>query len=66
MKKYNHMMDIAFSVVSNTEDGSDINYLMLRQALLDRIDDLDAQQEQGDAAAWTEATGLCDTYEMGD
>lgn len=57
MAKFNHMYDIAFTVVSNTEDGGDVTPNMLRAALLDRI----STMCDGD---WLEACGLCDTYEV--
>jgi len=58
MPRYNHMFDVAFSLESNKEDGSDVTHAMLRAALLKRIEDLDASGE------WLEACGLCDTYEV--
>jgi len=59
MTKFNHMYDIAFIVISNTEDGSDVTPAMLRAALLKRAAEL-AEDE------FIEACGLCDTYEMED
>jgi hypothetical protein len=59
MPKFNHMYDIAFTVISNTEDGSDVTPAMLRAALLRRAAEL-AEDE------FIEACGLCDTYEMED
>jgi hypothetical protein len=59
MTKFNHMYDIAFTVISNTEDGSDVTPAMLRAALLRRASEL-AEDE------FIEACGLCDTYEMED
>ena len=56
MPRFNHMFDVAFSLDSSTEDGSDVTPAMLRAALLSRIDDLDENAE------WSEACGLCDTY----
>jgi hypothetical protein len=52
------MFDVAFSLDSGTEDGSDVTPAMLRAALLQRIADLD----QRDGIEWGEACGLCDTY----
>jgi hypothetical protein len=60
MAKFNHMYDVAFTVVSNTEDGSDVTPTMLRAALETRIESLFASGEP------LEAFGLCDTYEMED
>jgi len=57
MALYNHTFDLAFSLDSNTEDGSDVTPAMMKAALLSRIDDLDETGE------WSEACGLCDTYE---
>jgi hypothetical protein len=64
MSRFNHMYDIAFSVVSEREDGSDVTPTMLRTALLKRIVQLDAEQAYG---GWEEACGApCDTYEETD
>tara|TARA_R110000822_G_scaffold143417_2_gene281656 strand:+ start:636 stop:809 length:174 start_codon:yes stop_codon:yes gene_type:complete len=52
------VVDIAFEVVSDTEDGSDITPSMLRQALLLRIIFLDRDN------GWKEATSICDSYEI--
>lgn len=59
MAKFNHMYDLAFSVVSKRADGSDVTPTMMRQALLRRIADLDNEEPYG---GWEEACGLCDTY----
>jgi hypothetical protein len=59
MTKFNHMYDIAFTVISDTDDGSDVTPAMLRAALLRRAVEL-AEDE------FIEACGLCDTYEMED
>ena len=37
MDKYNHAFDIAFVVISNKKDGSDVTATMLKDALRDRI-----------------------------
>jgi hypothetical protein len=51
------MYDMAFSLESGTEDGSDVTPAMLRAALERRIKALT------DAELF-EACGLCDTYEV--
>ena len=58
MPRYNHMYDVAFTVISNTEDGSDVTPDMLRAALEKRIEVLFSSDEP------LEAFGLCDTYEI--
>lgn len=58
MKKFNHMYDVAFTVISHTEDASDVTPAMLRAALEKRIASLFASDEP------LEAFGLCDTYEI--
>lgn len=60
MKKFNHAYDIAFEVISNREDGSDVTPEMFREGLLRRIAQLDADNE------WHEAHSSkpFDTYEM--
>jgi hypothetical protein len=63
MAKFNHLYDVAFTVVSNTEDGSDVTPAMLRAALEKRIESLFASSESLEPL---EAFGLCDTYEMED
>lgn len=57
MPKFNHMYDIAFTIVSEAEDGSDVTPAMLREALLKRA----AEMADED---FPEACGLCDTYEI--
>jgi len=59
MPKFNHMYDIAFTVISDTEDGSDVTPAMLRAGLEQRIKDVFE-----DSGEWFEACGLCDTYEI--
>ena len=57
MNRYNHMVVLAFAVISNDEQGNDITEDMLRAALLTRIGDLDREQ------TWIEAVGApCDTF----
>lgn len=57
MTTFNHMYDIAFSLVSEKEDASDVTPSMLREAILERVLLLtDAET--------LEAFGLCDTYEL--
>ena len=55
---YNHMLDMAFTVVSETEDGSDITPLQIQQGILLRLLVL---LEEG---SWDigGAIGFCDTY----
>ena len=60
-KKYNHAVDIAFSLVSNHPEGEDITGDMIRTALWNRIRDLDQSDEWGEIAA---NTVPFDTYEM--
>jgi len=40
MTRYNHEFDIAFKVISNEEDGSDVTADMLKDALKKRIESL--------------------------
>ena len=58
MPRYNHMFDIAFSLERDKEVGSDGTPAMLRAALLKRVDTLDESND------WSEACGLCDTYDV--
>lgn len=57
MKLYNHMFDIAFTVISDLEDPLQVNTHELRIALLKRLASL-GDEELG------EAVGPCDTYEI--
>jgi len=61
MTKFNHMYGIAFTVISNTENGRDVTPAMLRAALERRIQDVFV-----DSGEWEAACELCDTYEMED
>lgn len=57
MPKYNHAFDVAFEVVSDTEDGSDVTPEMFKEAMLKRIANLDSE------GTWSEACGKpFDTY----
>lgn len=55
-RKFNHLYDIAFSVVSNVEDGGDVTGAMVREAILKRL----AAATDDDLM---EGIGYCDTYE---
>ena len=63
MKRYNHAIDIAFSLVSNHPKGEDITGGMIRTALWNRIRDLDEAEEWNEIAA---NTVPFDTYEEGE
>lgn len=59
--KYNHAYDIGFSLESNDKFGKDVTPDMLRTALLNRIKDLDRENE------WEEIHANSvpfDTYEV--
>ena len=58
--KYNHAVDISFSVVSNDPFGKDITPAMLREALVKRMQQLDNSAD----VEWLEAAlPPYDTYE---
>jgi len=58
MKKYNHMMDVAFTVVSEEEDP----YELTIEELIDGMDRrLESLRKQHSYEA-REAFGHCDTY----
>ena len=63
MQRYNHAIDIAFSLVSNHPKGEDITGDMVRTALWNRIRDLDEAEEWNEIAA---NTVPFDTYEEGE
>ena len=58
MKEFNHMYDIAFSVVNSNEDG-EVTGAEVRDAILDRLAELDNDEI-------LETIGYCDTYEVED
>lgn len=59
MRRYNHAYEVAFSLVSDHPEGEDVTPVMLRNALMSRIEELDNRNE------WTEAVGApYDTYEV--
>jgi len=61
MTRYNHLVGIAFEVISDDEEGYDFTANMLRAALLKRAATLDREQ------AWIEAVDApLDTYEYED
>ena len=47
--RYNHAVSLAFEVISNDEYGADITPAMLREALLQRMVNLDSDAEWLDA-----------------
>lgn len=56
--KYNHAVTLAFEVVSDDPNGEDFTPAILREALLQRMVNLDIGDE------WVEAIGApFDTYE---
>jgi len=59
MAKFNHLYDIAFSVISNDEDGEDITGAMVRESILRRLAGITDDEIM-------EAIGYCDTYEIED
>tara|TARA_B110000503_G_C7127191_1_gene405205 strand:+ start:155 stop:526 length:372 start_codon:yes stop_codon:yes gene_type:complete len=60
MTKYNHMLDIAFTVISEEEDGSDITPEQIHEAIAKRLVSL-AEANEYDIGG---AIGICDTYEI--
>ena len=60
MPKYNHMLDIAFEVISEKEDGSDITPEQINLAIKKRLESLSEFIEYDLGGA----IGICDTYEM--
>jgi len=59
MPKYNHMLDIAFTVISEKQDGSDITPEQIHVAIAKRLQSL-AEANEYDLGG---AIGICDTYE---
>ena len=60
MTKYNHMLDIAFTVISEEDDGSDITPEQIHVAIAKRLVSL-AEANEYDIGG---AIGICDTYEI--
>jgi len=61
MPRYNYLVTIAFSIVSDDERGEDFTPAMLKEALFARIRDLDTST---DGVERLEAVGApCDSYE---
>ena len=59
IRKFNHVFDLAFVVISSDKDGEDVSPNMYRAALKKRMDELDRLN------VWEEAIGApLDTYEM--
>lgn len=61
MATFTHQCSIAFTVASDTPDGSDFTPDMLRNALLQRIIDLDNTSDN--VAEWHEAVLIESTEE---
>jgi len=60
MTKYNHMLDIAFTVISEEEDGSDITPEQIHAAIAKRLVSL-AEANEYDLGG---SIGHCDTYQI--
>ena len=60
MTKYNHMLDIAFTVISEEDDGSDITPEQIHVAIAKRLVSL-AEANEFDIGG---AISICDTYEI--
>ena len=60
MPKYNHMLDIAFIVISEEEDGSDITPEQIHVAIAKRLVAI-AESNEYDLGG---SIGHCDTYEV--
>ena len=60
MTKYSHMLDVAFTVISEEEDGSDITPEQIHVAIAKRLVSL-AEANEFDIGG---AIGICDTYEI--
>lgn len=57
MTKYSNLYDIAFEVISNTDDGSDITGGKVRMAILKKLARLSDDEIM-------EHIGFCDCYEI--
>lgn len=55
MPKFNHVVSVAFTVISEEEDGSDFTPEMIKDALNARIRDLDNSPQKSE---WIEAVGV--------
>ena len=60
MTKYDHMLDIAFTVISEEEDGSDITPEQIHVAIAKRLVSIAESNEYEIGGA----IGICDTYEI--
>lgn len=60
MTKYNHAYSLCFSVVSDTEDGSDVTAKQLREAIRRWVD------EANDDGLLSNCDAPYDTYEIED
>ena len=63
MTKYNHMLDIAFEIISEEDDGSDITPEQIHVAIAKRIASL---AEANEFNIFSGAISICDTYEEQD
>ena len=57
MPKYSNMYDIAFEVISHTDDGKDITGDMVRTAIVKKLGSLSDEEIM-------EHVGFCDCYEI--
>tara|TARA_R110000803_G_scaffold181804_1_gene244210 strand:- start:221 stop:421 length:201 start_codon:yes stop_codon:yes gene_type:complete len=59
-KHYSHMLDIAFEIISEEEDGSDITPEQIHEAIAKRLVSL-AEANELDVGG---PISICDTYEI--
>lgn len=57
MAKYSNLYDIAFEVISHTDDGADITGDMVRTAIVKKLGSLSDEEIM-------EHIGFCDCYEI--
>mgnify|MGYP003650468251 CR=1 FL=1 len=63
MPRYNHVLDIAFEIISEEDDGSDITPEQIHVAIAKRIASL-AEANEFNIFSVSGAISICDTYEI--
>ena len=63
MPRYNHVLDIAFEIISEEDDGSDITPEQIHVAIAKRIASL-VEANEFNIFSVSGAISICDTYEI--
>jgi len=64
MSKFNHMFDVAFEVINETDDPEDVTNKEVLIALSKRVANLWEEHKDSLNCSYSEAFGHCDSYDV--